>query len=357
MGLAEILSACLFPEKRFVSTRCIRLSWFGEMMRITGLVPVLALGGCSHPPPLGDTSGTSLVSAERAYAFPAPGGPSITGVIERRFANATQQDITLATSAGAPGQNLLRIQMFGPVDSSRAGQGRLREGYLPIGDVGFEMRQALPGIRMQRSPFYVQNKYGPFGYAVGRSASGDTCLFAWQRISSTGVTQTWIGNKGSVQVRLRLCDQRASEQRLLKVMYDYTITSFFKTRNWNPYGEPPSPDASLGRPGHPIYPLGVAGLATVTAAASAKPVPRIVRQHVAAVQKPEPSPPQPVGQLVPAPPGGKTAQVRSPVLDAGQPTANPAAIESGATTIVPPPPPCALAGASAGCSNEEDRAH
>jgi hypothetical protein len=68
---------------------------------------------------------------------------------------------------------------------------------------------------MQTSGYYVQNKYGAFGYAVGQTRSGDTCFYGWQRITSTGFTQTWIGNKGSIQVRLRLCDQNASRSECL----------------------------------------------------------------------------------------------------------------------------------------------
>lgn len=81
---------------------------------------------------------------------------------------------------------MLRVQLFGPVDRKAAGQTELRAGFLPPSNIGTEMRQLFPGVRMARSPYYVQNRYGPFGYAVGRSSSGDTCLYAWQRLTSTG---------------------------------------------------------------------------------------------------------------------------------------------------------------------------
>ncbi|WP_165349849.1 MULTISPECIES: cellulose biosynthesis protein BcsN [unclassified Mesorhizobium] len=279
-----------------------------------------------------------MVPAETAFAYPSPGGPAVTAVLERRFANATEQDILLATSARTPGQNMLRVQIFGPVDASMAGEGRLRDGYLPIGDIGSEMRQLLPGIRMQRSPFFVQNKYGPFGYAVGRGASGDTCLYGWQRITSTGSTQTLIGNKGSVQVRLRLCDQDASEQQLLEALYGYTISSAFRTRNWNPYGGAPGPDAAIGKSGHPIYPLGAAQFGTVTTPpAPAQPARRLARQHIAAEQAPPtPEQPPPVGPTVPAPPGGQTAQTQTPNSVPPVPAAS-----DGAPATIVPPPPCA----------------
>ena len=183
------------------------------------------------------------------------------------------------------------------------------------------MRQVLPGIRMVRSPYYVQNKYGPFGYAAGRSASGDTCLYGWQRISSTGITQTWVGNKGSIQVRLRLCDQSASEQRLLDVMYGYTITSYFKTRNWNPYGEPAAPDPSLGKLGQPIYPVGVSRFETVTTPPAARPPRRVRSTQRQASTEPLPAPELPVamGPIVPPPPGSKSADSALPAAMAPVP--------------------------------------
>lgn len=316
-----------------------------DVLRAAGLAAVLLLASCANPPPLTNSTGTSLVPPETAFAYPAPGGPAVTAVLEQRFANATQQDILLSTSARTPGQNMLRVQMFGPVDASQAGEGRLRDGYLPIGDVGAEMRQALPGIRMQRSPFYVQNKYGPFGYAVGRGASGDTCLYGWQRITSTGSKQTLIGNKGSVQVRLRLCDQNASEQHLLDVMYGYTISSSFKTGNWNPYGDAPAPDEAIGKSGHPIYPLGATQFGTVTTppAPTARSVRRIARQRVMAEQAPV-SPEQPIGPTVPAPPGGQTAEAQLP----GPVQPGPAASASSVPATIVPPPPCARSDTS-GC--------
>lgn len=264
-----------------------------------------------------------MVEPEAAFAYPAPGGPAISAILERKYANATQQDILLATSARNSGQNMLRVQIYGPVDTKVAGRSRLREGYLPVTNVQSEMRQLIPGVAMHTSPYYVQNKYGPFGYAAGRSASGDTCVYAWQRITSTGMTQTWIGNKGSVQVRLRLCQQGASERALLQSMYDYTITAAFQSGNWNPYGEALPPAETLGRVGNPVYPLGQERFVSVTG----DPPPQQPRRRPPATAKPADPPPQPpqlppaIGPAVPPPPGATTG----------------GATQKGVTTVVPPP--------------------
>ena len=353
MDFAGLLNACPPSRALFAPIRAARL--FGisvaSILKAVGPVSFLVLGSCAQPLPIIGPSEKSLVSSQTAFAFPAPGGPAITAVLERRFANATQQDILLETSAHTPGQNMLRVQFFGPVDRSVAGESRLREGYLPFGDVGSEIRQVLPGIRMQRSPYYVQNKYGPFGYAVGRSASGDTCLYGWQRISSTGVTQTWVGNKGSIQIRLRLCDQNASEQRLLDTMYGYTITSYFKTRNWNPYGDPAAPEASLGKSGQPIYPVGVSRFETVTTPPAVRAPRRIRSTQRQASTEPAAELPAAMGPIVPPPPGSQSADFELPAATApahATPTV-PADVAGKSTGPIVPPPPCVPSDETGSC--------
>lgn len=310
-------------------------------MVLTGAM--IGLAGCAQTQ-VGSLSDAQMVSAEKAFAFPGPGGPAITGIIERHYANALQQEISLATSAHSPGQNMLKVQLYGPVDRKAAGQTELRAGFLPPGNIGGEMRQLFPGIRMVRSPYYVQNRYGPFGYAVGRTSSGDTCLYAWQRLTSTGSTQTLIGNKGSIQIRLRLCDQAQPEERLLQTMYDFTISSYFRSSGWNPYGEVNAPDASLGKSGAPVYPTGSEKFATVT-----KPVreafaaERVVRpRRITPAPQFEPPQPAPTGLIVPSPPGADTSQ------GAAKPSAAQlrAAPEAAQPAVIVPPPPCDAAGSN-----------
>lgn len=292
------------------------------------------LAGCAQPQ-VASLTDTQMMSAEKAFAYPGPGGPAITAVLERRFANAIQQEIALATSAHTSGQNMLRVQLYGPVDTKTTGQTALREGFLPPSNIGTELRQLFPGVRMQRSPFYVQNRYGPFGYAVGRSASGDTCIYAWQRLTSTGSTQTLIGNKGSIQIRLRLCDQSLPEERLLQTMYEFTISSYFQTGGWNPYGDASPPDPSLGKSGAPIYPTPAGGPAMPNAAPApvAAPVKSSARVSPARSQ---PALPQPVGPVVPPPPVARAAGAETlPTTTSGQ-----IAPPSPGTAVTVPPPPC-----------------
>lgn len=302
------------------------------------VVAGLMLAGCAQGLPLRTDDQTRMVPAEQAIALPDVGGPAVTAVLETRYSNAIQQDVLLATSASNTGQNMLRVQVFGPVEKKLAGGEGIRAGFLPAKNVQAEMREQMPGVRMQVSDFYVQNKYGAFAYAVGQTRSGTTCFFGWQRITSTGWTQTWIGNKGSIQVRLRLCDDNASEARLLQAMYGFSINASFKDRNWNPYGVPLPPDETLGRPGAPMYPVSASRFETVSepiaepeqrAAAPRRSTPR--RQQTTNVQAPSPQQiPAPIGPMVPPPPGDVATSTT--VRTVQMPPA-------GGAVAIPPPPP------------------
>jgi len=126
-----------------------------------------------------------------------------------------------------------------------------------------EMEERMPGVDMQTSLVYVQNKFGPFGFATGRSSSSDLCLYAWQQIEP-GEPAIFVPG-GAISVRLRLCDADASVEQLLRVMYGYTIAAYYRQESWNPYGSPPPPPAGFGQIDAPMYPLGLGsgGSATI----------------------------------------------------------------------------------------------
>lgn len=221
---------------------------------LVGIVLMTGLPGCSPRDgvKLSDTAMT--VPEETAFALPAPGGPAVVNIVERRFHNATQQDIFLFTSASTPGQNVLRVQLFGPVGSQFEGTQSLGYSSIRATEIAKEMRRELPGIALRQSPVYLQNNYGPFSYAYGHGRGNDACLYGWQQIRSPDDTRTVFQNRGTIQVRLRICEDGASEEKLLSTMYGYTIRSAFNVQGWNPYGEAPTVDPNLGRTGNPIYP-------------------------------------------------------------------------------------------------------
>ena len=280
----------------------------------TMLLAAATLAACGHETRIDRHALNQLAAPTDAVALPPPGGPAVLSVIERRYSNAIQQDIVLAASTRVPGQNLLRVQMFGPVGVD-GGDTALTNRHPGEASIASEMRALIPNVRMQRSSLFVQNSYGPFGYAVGRHISGDTCLYAWQRIRrSTG--GPFGNNMGTIQVRLRLCQSGATEEALMAVMYGYTIISAFDDPRWNPLGAPAPADPRLGKTGQPIYPTAAGVYQFLVAQHKPAPSPRVARTLAARPSSPEPAQP-PSGPLVPPPPGPAAAT----------------------TVTVPPPPP------------------
>lgn len=257
---------------------------------LAGIILTLGLTGCASREGVRLSDTATTVPDETALALPAPGGPAIVNIVERRFSNGTQQDIFLFTSASTPGQNVMRVQLFGPVGSQLDGQKSLGYSSIRLSDIAKEMRHEFPGIALKQSPLYLQNNYGPFSYAYGSGRGNDACLYAWQQIRSPAEARTVFQNRGTIQVRLRLCEEGASEEKLLSTMYGYTIRGAFNAAGWNPYGEPPSVDPTLGRTGNPIYPRSEdlrGSPAAVVDDAKPRPVPRQT-QVVRPVEKAEP---------------------------------------------------------------------
>ncbi|MBM6594809.1 cellulose biosynthesis protein BcsN [Microvirga pudoricolor] len=216
----------------------------------------LAAAGCSMRSDLEFTTLMNEVPATRAIMVPPPGGPGVVSVLERRYLNGVSQEIALSTAAEGRGQNTFWIRLVNDPRALTENDDSLSIGRLDPLDIYNEINERLPGINMQTSNYFVQNKYGPFGYAVGRSGAGDLCLYAWQQIEPT--ENAIFMTSGTVSVRMRVCQANATEEQLLRVMYGYSISAYFKSDSWNPYGTPPPPSPQLGQIDAPIYPLGSA---------------------------------------------------------------------------------------------------
>lgn len=62
---------------------------------------------------------------------------------------------------------------------------------------------------------------------------------------------------GAVSLRLRLCDADATEAQLLRTMYAFTVSAYFMSGSWNPYGSAPPPLTYLGQLDAPLNPLAI----------------------------------------------------------------------------------------------------
>jgi hypothetical protein len=288
-------------------------------MRALPLVILASLlAGCAAPGGPASFTERRERAANEAYVLPPPGGPQVLSVIEERFLNGIQQDLVLATKSTLPGQNRLRAQFFGPYGANTGRDNRLFNSPLDRPHTAEEMRREFPLMAMATSSIYVANKYGPFGYAVGRQGS-ELCIYAWQRLSSVATGTTLFDPRGTIAIRLRLCEAGATEQQLLAVMYGFTINARIGGRNWDPYGKPVGVSDDLGRAGGAaVFPAGPMGDATVLEGPlGPEPAPPAAPTRRRA---PAPAPQAPAGALpdeaqpaaiyqdfpqVPPPPGGQ----------------------------------------------------
>lgn len=279
-----------FPGSEVIVSSCIR----------AGAIAVIGalFAGCAAAPSTIETaSSRKAVPLASAFVLPPPGGPAILDVSERRYANGREQQIALATNSGLLGQNSVRARIYGKVERQARDLPNLPGSALANTAMSGEIRDAT-GIPMQKAPYYVQNRYGPFGYAMGRS-KGDLCMYAWQQIKAA---PGFGGNKGRIDVRVRLCDRDGSESRLLAFMYGYTIPVYLDDSRWNPYGEPAPPAADLGGKGADIYPLGSSRFEQVTRTPPSRPRPAPKRPTPRVVPEEAPAElPEPTGPTVPPP--------------------------------------------------------
>jgi hypothetical protein len=242
----------------------------------------------------------TTVPLHDAMIFPPPGGPAMISVVETNFANAVRQEIALASNARTPGENHVTITRF----LTRGGDGNFGELGDPVADnedLYTQASAAFPDVSMMVSPFYVQNYYGPFGYAVGGAPTGDKCVYARQRIEPEAATTGRV-TRGSVVIRLQLCDRDASERALLDMMFNMRLR--------DPVFQPWRASPIIGAPGAIILPQTGSGFQNVLDLPEAQP--RGTTSPAPVVQAPAPTPvattptpvPQPTGPLVPLPGGG-----------------------------------------------------
>lgn len=273
------------------------------------------VAGCAFEPYGGYRTANlnNTVPVTQAFIVPPPGGPEVVAVLEQRYRNGLQQDIILANSTGVSGQNVIYVRAYGPMGRD-GGREDLASDLLELRDIRRELVERFPGVHMELSGLYAQNRYGPIAYATGRSRSGANCIYVWQRISADAGLFAW--KSGSVVWRLRLCDTRTSMRDLLLTAYGFTISGYFMSQRWNPYGEPPLPDPRIGVPGETILPEQVvdptviapnsyseASRATIAAPRSAARRPTPVRTVAAPAQPTVLNEPVPGAAIVPRPEG------------------------------------------------------
>lgn len=257
--------------------------------------------GCAVTPPLVPSEPRSVPVA-RSIVFTPPGTVGIISVVETRYNNAIEQLVVLETRSRSPGQNSIRIQAFAGDAPSRT-NGGLRDVPLVNLDMAGEARGTISFADMRLSPYFVQNYYGPFGYSMGRTATGDTCMYAWQRIPPERQNLTGLVTRGAINLRMQLCDRSWTERQLLAVMLDLTIRGVD--------GLPVVVPLRPGQVGQPIAPSGVLGVGNVLEAPTPAPAlpprpvapPEPAPEPATTPDSPIPAPDPKVSPEIPSPPG------------------------------------------------------
>src|SRR5918993_4394521 len=180
---------------------------------------LMSVAACAGRSDLDYATLNSEVPATRAIIVPPPGGPAVVAVLQRTFQNGISQEIALSTASLTSGQNGFYVSLLNNTASNMEIPETLSLPPLTPDRIEREMEERIPGVTMETSLVYVQNKFGPFGFATGRSSRGDLCLYAWQQIEPDKPAVLVPG--GAISVRLRLCDADASVDQLLRVMYGY----------------------------------------------------------------------------------------------------------------------------------------
>lgn len=272
----------------------------GPFFGIVTATIVMLLGGCATAPKL-PPSESAIVAPVEAMIVPPPGSAGIVKVVSTTFPNAIRQEIHLATQARTAGENKITVVQF-VGEGGDGSDARLRD--VPFSEVNLtgEALAAWPNTGMAVSPYYVQNDYGPFGYAIGRPPNGDACIYAWQRIEEDRKPGGGVA-RGAITVRLQLCKRASNEQELLEVMYRLRIKSNVHT--------PLAAPAAIGRIAAPIRPIGADGFADVIDMGDPAPVSRPPARPQATPAAPVVVPvvvtPAPGSPIVPSPTGGSGA--------------------------------------------------
>jgi hypothetical protein len=294
----------------------------------------LMASGCAAQRTIVENSSARAVPTDHAFVSLGPGGPAVLSVIQSDYANATRQTIALATRGGTPGENQLRVDVFGMKNDNVALDSSLPDLPLKEAELAAEAQDALPDVPLRVSNNYLQNRYGPFGYSVGKTAQGDTCVYGWQRLATPDRKISLINSRNALSIRLRLCDSAASEAALAATMMNLSVNVALSSGSWTP--EPRELSADVGAANAPIAPPQIAAAAANPLPPSPAHSPPALRaRHARRAPLPERAPPavsvvQPpalTGVVVPPPPLA--------ALDAPAP-ARPAS--SPAQIGVPPPP-------------------
>ena len=289
---------------------------------------ILIASGCATQHTIVDKFDSTSLPTDRAFGSLGPGTPAPLSIVETYYANATRQEIVLATRGKTPGENRLQIDVFGLRNYGVALETTLPDVSLKEGELISEAEAALPDIPLRISSSYLQNRRGPFGYAVGKTKEGDTCIYAWQRLATPDRKLSVVNSRVALSIRLRLCDPQASEAALAAAMMNLSLNITLSGGSWTL--EPKPLSADIGVAGVPIAPASIMASAVNPLPASTSPAPaRRRRKHTNMGRLPE---------LIPVAPDAQSPRDSSGLIVPPPPASLPSSPSAGESIVVPSPP-------------------
>lgn len=333
------------------------MSTIASRQRVVFALSIMAIvGGCSPRVDRGDlTASTGPRWDGMLGAGPRPGARAAavelppdagryTNVYEKRAANVQRQDIVLSGSVKGLPANKLEVVAVRSGGDDDPNIGRLK----PSEDgIAAELRSHFPGVAMQVVVQAMQNDYGPFGLAMGKSAHGARCIYAWQWIDNVGNGDprlrraSLFGSHPTVSASVRIAMCRAD--KTADQLAGYVERLHIEPSMLQPGGQPVrEPIVATAFTEEPKAAHATADRPKRHARARRKPI-------AVATARPEPPPEAaaPVAIVVSAPPRLKPAQTgRQPAFAQapGDPTPDPFA---RAHSVAPVAPPLSTRGAPA----------
>jgi Cellulose biosynthesis protein BcsN len=261
--------------------------------------------GCAVPRTIVANESERQVSVDQAFVSLGSSAPPVLSIVEHPYENATRQTLRLATRGATPGENILRVDVIGIKNPSISRDATLPDAPLEAPQLSSEAEEALPGVPLRTSLTYLQNRSGPFGYAVGKSVQGDECIYAWQRVATPDRDLNIVNSRNTLSVRLRLCEPHTSEAALIASMMGLNVNVGLSGGLWTP--EPRQFSSEIGASGTPIGPPQILAAASADAEQAARPPRRRAVKPMRGgeiVEVPTQNPLTSEGVLVPPPPAG-----------------------------------------------------
>lgn len=174
---------------------------------------------------------TAVPGAAALAQLPAAAG-RVVQVVERRYADGLAQNIILEGGRATRGENRIEVALRQKPEGATA-----TDNLVPLpatSDVAIasEIEARFAGMRMETVNILLQNRYGPYGMAAGRSANGERCIYAWQWIDdiadpgksgTPGLASALISPPQPASLRVRLCRSGASADQIAALINDLVI--------------------------------------------------------------------------------------------------------------------------------------